>query len=159
MPRSLVDAIARDLRRHLPRRTAIAGVVGGLALGAGLTLGRRALALQATPPAEGEAFIVIRRYQLLPGNSMDALVKLVNDGFVPIISKIPGFKEYLLVDAAAGAHLSVSIFEDESGAEASTRDAADWAAANVAELIEGPPEVIEGWVRIHVSAASVTETV
>jgi hypothetical protein len=153
-----VDVVARTIARPLPRRGALAGLVGGLAIGAGL-IGRRTLAQQATPPAEGAAFIVIRRYQLLPGKSMDALVKLVNDGFVPIISKIPGFREYLLVDAGAGAHLSVSIFDDESGAEASTRDAADWAAANVAELIEGPPEVTEGWVRIHVTASSVTETV
>jgi hypothetical protein len=90
---------------------------------------------------------------------MDELVKLVNNGFVPIISKIPGFKEYLLVDAGAGAHLSVSLFADERGAEASNSAAADWAAANVAQLIEGPPEVTEGWVRIQVTAAGTTETV
>jgi hypothetical protein len=138
---------------------ALAGLAGGLAASLGQVIADRALAQQATPPAAGAAFIVIRRYQLLPGNSMDALVKLVNDGFVPIISKISGFKEYLLVDSGAGDHLSVSIFADQSGAEASTRDAAEWAAANVAALIEGPPAVTEGWVRIHVTPASVTETI
>jgi hypothetical protein len=90
---------------------------------------------------------------------MDELVKLVNDGFVPIISKIPGFQEYFLVDAGTGAHMSVSLFADQGGAEASTKAAADWAAANVAPLIEGPAEVTDGWVRIHVTAAGTTESV
>jgi hypothetical protein len=36
-----------------------------------------------------------------------------------------------------------------------TRDAASWAAENVAALIEGPPEVTAGWVRIHVNADDV----
>jgi hypothetical protein len=159
-----LDMAARAFADRFPRRAALlrlAGAAAGVLASVGpakLAL-RRAMAQEATPPAGASAFIVIRRYQLKAGNSMDALVELVNDGFVPIIRKIAGFKEYLLVDAGEGEHLSVSLFDDQSGAEASTRDAAEWAAANVAQLIEGPPEVTEGWVRIHVTAAGATETV
>lgn len=85
---------------------------------------------------------------------MDDLVERVNEGFVPIVSKIPGFKEYLFVDAGEGAHLTISLYDDPIGAEQSTRDAAGWAAESVAELIEGPPEVTAGWVRIHIDAES-----
>ena len=45
-------------------------------------------------------------------------------GFVPIVSRIPGFQEYLFVDAGDGVHLTISLYDDPSGAEQSTQDAA-----------------------------------
>jgi hypothetical protein len=86
---------------------------------------------------------------------MDDLVERVQTGFVPIVSRIPGFQEYLFVDAGDGAHLTISLYDDPSGAEQSTQDAASWAAENVAALIEGAPEVTTGWIRIHVDAGEV----
>lgn len=68
----------------------------------------------------------------------------VEAGFVPIVSQTLGFQEYLFVDAGDGAHLTISLYDDPSGAEQSTRDAASWATENVAALIEGPPEVTIG---------------
>ena len=56
------------------------------------------------------------------------------------------------MDAGDGAHLTISLYDDPSGAEQSTHDAATWAAENVAALIEGPPQVTTGWVRIHIDA-------
>lgn len=164
MNRKPLNAFARNLTQRLPRRAAVGQLVAGAALGTAAVAGslkptRRVAAQDATPSPEGSAFIVLRRYQLLPDASMDELVRRVEEGFVPIISKIAGFREYLFVDAGEGAHLTISLFDDQSGAEASTRNAADWAAANVAQLIAGPPEVTEGWVRIHVTATSQSETV
>src|SRR5215213_5132274 len=49
----------------------------------------------------------------------------VEAGFVPIVSQTPGFQEYLFVDAGDGAHLTISLYDDPSGAEQSTRDAVD----------------------------------
>jgi hypothetical protein len=77
---------------------------------------------------------------------------------VSIISRIPGFGEYLFVDAGDGGHLTISLYDDPSGAEQSTRNAASWAAENVAALIVGPAEVTSGWVRIHVDADDVVAT-
>jgi hypothetical protein len=76
---------------------------------------------------------------------------------VPIVSKIPGFQEYLFVDAGDGAHLTISLYDDPSGAEQSTQNAANWAAENVAALTEGPPQVTTCWVRIHVDADDMEE--
>jgi hypothetical protein len=156
---------ARFLTARLPRRAALLRLAGGAAAGLLATTGASGLARArvaaqlATPPAGGGAFIVLRRYQLRAGESMDELVTIVNEGFVPIIRTISGFREYLLVDAGSGAHLTISLFDDQAGAEASTAAAADWAAANVIQRIEGPAEVTEGWVRIQVSAGSEPETV
>ena len=82
----------------------------------------------ATPPAGPSAYSVLHRYQLLPGAAMDDRVERVNTGLVPIVSRRPGFQEYLFVDAGEGAHLTISLYDDPSGAEQSTRDAASWAA-------------------------------
>ena len=153
-----LDAVHRVFSGRLPRRTALARFVGGAAAGLLASVGPKgtdtlhATAQAATPPAGASPYIVIRRYQLLPDAAIDDLVERVNEGFVPIVSQIPGFQEYLFVDAGNGAHLTMSLYDDPSGAEQSTRDAASWAAEAVAELIEGPPEVTTGWVRIHVDA-------
>jgi hypothetical protein len=45
--------------------------------------------------------------------------QLVDEGFVPIISEIPGFVAYYWVDAGDGVMVSTSIFEDRSGEEES----------------------------------------
>jgi hypothetical protein len=154
-------AVNRMLSARLPRRAALTqlavGAAAGLLASAGLGGAsiQRAAAQPATPPAGATAYTVIRRYQLLPDASMDDLVERVNDGFVPIVSRIPGFQEYLFVDAGDGAHLTISLYDDAIGAEQSTQDAASWAAENVAAQIEGPPQVTTGWVRIHVDADDV----
>ncbi len=119
---------------RIARRTA-AKRIGGIAasgLLASLGLhgsgsGPRRVSAQSATPADGassSSFIVIRRYQLLPEASMDDLVERVNDGFVPIVKAIPGFQEYLFVDAGDGAHLTMSLYDDAGGAEQSTWDAA-----------------------------------
>ena len=156
-----LDAVHRVFSGRLPRRAALAQLTAGAAAGLLASVGlprtgmHQAAAQTATPPADASAYTVIRRYQLLPDASMDDLVERVNTGFVPIVSRIPGFREYLFVDAGDGAHLTISLYDDPSGAEQSTRDAASWATENVAALIEGPPEVTAGWVRIHVDADDV----
>jgi hypothetical protein len=156
--RQRLDAVSKALTSRLPRRAALAQLTAGAAVGLLTSVGvhgtrmQRAAAQTATPPAGASAYTVIRRYQLLPDASMDDLVERVNTGFVPIVSRIPGFQEYLFVDAGDGAHLTISLYDDPSGAEQSTREAASWAAENVAALIEGPPEVTTGWVRLHVHA-------
>jgi hypothetical protein len=156
------DVLNRVFSGRLPRRAALAQLAVGAAVGLLASAGfrgtsmQRAAAQPATPPADTSAYSVIRRYQLLPDASMDDLVERVNAGFVPIVSRIPGFQEYLFVDAGDGAHLTISLYDDPSGAEQSTQDAARWAAQNVAALIEGPPQVTTGWVRIHVDADDAT---
>ena len=158
MNRQRLDGVHRVFSGRLPRRAALTRLTAGAAVGlldsAGFrgTRTQRAAAQPATPPAGASAYTVIRRYQLVPDAAINDLVERVEAGFVPIVSRIPGFQEYLFVDAGDGAHLTISLYDDPSGAEQSTRDAASWATENVAALIEGPPEVTAGWVRIHVDA-------
>lgn len=164
MSQARLERVSRSLTRRLPRRSALRGLASGAAgmaaaLGGATLLRQRAAAQESTPAAGGAAFVALRSYHLRPDRTMDELAAMVGEGFVPIISKIPGFREYMLVDAGDGAFFSVSVFADEAGADASTTNAADWVKANVAELIEGPPEVTEGSLRVHATGAAEPETV
>lgn len=152
MKHDLMTRLTTPLRRRSALKRLAAGALAGLAVTSASQGVQRAMAQAATPAAGGDAFIAIRRYQLLAADDMDLVVQRVTDGFLPIIRAIPGFREYIFVDDGDGAHLTISLFDEEEGAAASTANAADWAAANVVELLEGPAEVTEGWVRIHVTA-------
>jgi hypothetical protein len=91
----------------------------------------------------------IRRYKLNPGANVAALSRQVHEGFTPIISKAPGFMAYYLVDAGSGVVASISVFQDQAGAEESNRMAADWVRQNLASQIAGPPEITAGAVTAH----------
>lgn len=92
--------------------------------------------------------LAIRRYRFEPGN-LDAIVERAQTGFVPILAGAPGFLAFYIVDAGDGVGLSISVFENEEGAEASTRMAASWVRENLAPLLPEPPTVTEGEVLVY----------
>jgi hypothetical protein len=49
----------------------------------------------------------------------------------------------------AGKIATVSVFEDQAGAEESIRMAADWVRQNLASLLPNPPEITAGEVEAH----------
>ena len=89
-------------------------------------------------------YATVRRYEGVtdPGEAG----RRVNEGFVPLVKELPGFVAYYWVDAGGGVMASTSVFEDQSGAEASVERAADWVRENIAELLPNPPEVVTGEV-------------
>ena len=91
-------------------------------------------------------YVALRRYQIKAGASAE-IARRVQQGFVPLVSQIPGFVAYYGVDAGNDVIVTISIFEDQAGEEESTRRAADWVKQNTAELVQGPPEVTAGEVR------------
>jgi hypothetical protein len=64
-----------------------------------------------------------------------------------VISQIDGFRAYYLVRTSDGA-TTISVFDDQSGAEESTRAAAAWVAENLGDLAVWPPQVTRGVVAI-----------
>ena len=89
-------------------------------------------------------YAAVRRYEGVTDPAEAG--RRVAEGFLPIISGIDGFVAYYFVDAGDHVMVSTSVFEDKAGAEASTEEAADWVAENLAELLPNPPEVTEGEV-------------
>jgi hypothetical protein len=64
-----------------------------------------------------------------------------------LMSGIEGFKAYYFVRTAEGA-VSISVFENEAGANESNRVAADWIRENLPELGGSAPQVSAGEVVI-----------
>ena len=94
-------------------------------------------------------YAVIRRYRVAEGVSVADLMQRVHRGFVPIISRVPGFVAYHAIDLGEGAVVSVSVFDGRDAAEESTRRAADWIQQNLTGFYTGPPTVTTGSVWRH----------
>jgi quinol monooxygenase YgiN len=92
--------------------------------------------------------VAIRRYKMDPV-SVDEVMRQINEGFIPIIKDADGFLAYYALNAGAGEIATVSVFEDQAGAEKSVRMAADWVRQNLAALLPNPPEITAGEVEAH----------
>ena len=96
-------------------------------------------------------YAAIRQYQV--AGSADEAIRGINEGFLPLIKGAPGFHAYYALDAGGGRLATVSVFEDQAGAEESIRMAADWTRQNMALLLPNPPEVLQGEVGAHEEAS------
>jgi heme-degrading monooxygenase HmoA len=109
------------------------------------------------PPRESDTwegapmFVAIRYYQTAP-DSTDEVVRRVKEGFVPIIRDTQGFVSYFVLAPSEREDelVSVSVFEDRSGAEESNERAEDWVKENLSELLP-LPEVAAGEVVVYES--------
>jgi hypothetical protein len=90
-------------------------------------------------------YATVRRYEGV-SNPTEAAQR-VNEGFVPLISQIPGFVAYYWVDAGSGVMISTSVFQDQASAEESNRRAADYVQQNLVSLLPNPPQVTAGGYR------------
>ena len=82
-------------------------------------------------------FAAIRRYHTDP-DSLDEVVRQVNESFVPLISDMPGFVVYIAINAGQGEYGTVSVFEDQDSAEESNRIAEEWVKENLGDLLPSP---------------------
>lgn len=91
-------------------------------------------------------YATIRTYSASPGLA-DALVS--NEADVKsLVSGINGFKAYYLVRTAEGA-VSISVYDNEAGANESTSAAANWIRENLPDLGDSAaPQVSAGEVVI-----------
>lgn len=78
-------------------------------------------------------YISVRRYTT--SGPTDVIVRIVTEGFVPIIRDAPGFIAFYVVDGGDGSLASVSIFTDQAGADESNRMAAGYIAENLARRL------------------------
>ena len=76
----------------------------------------------------------------------------VEEGFVSIISQVPGFVAYYFIDAGDGVMVSMSVYENQAGADESNELAREWVAENLAALLPHPPQISEGDVVAHGTA-------
>lgn len=90
------------------------------------------------------AYLTVRRYDGVPDSKEAA--RRVEEGFIPLISKIPGFISYYWVDEGDGVMVSVSVFENREAEEESNRLAADFVKQHIAPLLPKAPQITAGQV-------------
>jgi hypothetical protein len=90
---------------------------------------------------------VIRRYQVDPKN-IDQIVARAKSGFLPLVTHVPGFATYSILDAGKGTLVTLSGFTAPSGAAESTKAAAAFVKEHLGSLVPSPPEVTSGEVKL-----------
>jgi heme-degrading monooxygenase HmoA len=86
-------------------------------------------------------FLAIRRLKVQPG-LLDEAVRLVENEMLPLLSSMPGFVEYEVVQIGDNEGLTISIFETQEQAEESNRRAAEWVKPRFAQFAAGPHEIV-----------------
>jgi hypothetical protein len=95
-------------------------------------------------------YATIRRYEAVDQSRTSELVKKVDEGLMPRLSKLPGFGGYHLIEAGNGVISSVGFFETSAQADESTRVASNWVREEKLETaIPNPPKVTSGEVVVH----------
>ena len=87
-------------------------------------------------------YVTVRRYEGV--TDQNKVAQLVDEGFIPIISEMPGFVAYYFVDAGDGVMISTSVFEHKDAEEQSNFRAGQFVAENLASLLPNPPQVTAG---------------
>jgi len=80
--------------------------------------------------------------------------QLVDEGFVPILSEMPGFVAFYWVDAGDGVVASTSVFEHKDAEEQSNVKAREFLAEHLAPLMPTPPQVTAGEVGVYKAMSS-----
>jgi hypothetical protein len=105
-------------------------------------------------------YATIRRYTPKQGTvdqkSIDDLKRRIEGGFLPIIQDVRGFHCYYAVNVGNKELVTVSIFEDKTGATESTRRAADFVKKDPLKDKLGSPEIFEGDLLVSKEAAVAT---
>jgi hypothetical protein len=126
---------------------ALAALVAAAAIG-----GHRVGAQDATPMAgEGLAgkYIGVRMRTFKPEQDIDEAMGLIGEGFVPLVSTIPGFVTYFgSADPATGSAIYIGVYADKAGADESNRRAAEWLSSNGYDFFEGDPTLFEGTIGV-----------
>ena len=87
--------------------------------------------------------------RVYPGKSeLAAELRSHQESVKGAISAVPGFKAYYFVDTPDGGGASITVCDDQAGAEASNTAAAAWIAANLAGRAIPPPAISAGEVVI-----------
>ena len=87
-------------------------------------------------------YVAVRRYEGV--TDPQKVGQLVDEGFVPIISEMPGFVAYYCVDAGDGVMVSTSVFEHKDAEEQSNFRAGEFVQEHLAPLLPNPPQVTAG---------------
>jgi heme-degrading monooxygenase HmoA len=107
--------------------------------------------LPVRPVEEGRAvatYAVVRTYRHL--RDFERVARLVEEGLVPILREVPGFRGYYAVRCGEAAGVSVTLFAGREEARAGQERGTAWVRTHLAELYgDHPPETLAGEVIVE----------
>jgi hypothetical protein len=93
-------------------------------------------------------YATVRTYRADPAQ-MDELLHILDEEFVPRISKPPGLCGYQAIDGGDGTLTTISCFTTEAKAEVSTQLAAEFIVERLARFHIGRTDVTSGEVKVN----------
>ena len=104
---------------------------------------------------DGEpAYGLLRRGKVQPGK-FQGMVAFMRDKFVPMVSGVPGFVNMSISQVGPNEFMTLSTWRDRESAHEATRRATAYMQENAGHLVAGPPEMIEGELKLrHVDEAA-----
>jgi hypothetical protein len=92
-------------------------------------------------------YVAVRRFEGV--TDPQKVAKVAQEGFVPIISELPGFVAHYTLDAGDGVMVGISVFEHKAAEEESTFLAGEFVEEQLAPLMPNPPQVTAGEVVVY----------
>jgi len=89
-------------------------------------------------------FATVRRYEGVKDPA--AAAKKVDEIFVPLISALPGFFEYLWIDLGDGAMMSITVFKTLSEAIDANEKSRVWVKAHLSSVLSPSVRIEAGAV-------------
>ena len=127
---------------------------GPLGIAEGAFAGDSGIATPAVGAGDLEGkYVAMRSRKLVDAAAAAALIELIKEGFVPLISTVPGFVAYMVAtNEETLDQFALGVFDDKAGADESTARAAEWGVQGAIELTPGDPVVFEGEIMLAVMA-------
>ena len=97
-------------------------------------------------------YATVRRYEgVTDSGEMVRVAK--EEGLLDVLRQVPGFVNYGMMDAGGGTFITMSVYDDQSGAEESNRRVAEWVQQrDFGYLVPNPPELTVGEVVMQESS-------
>jgi hypothetical protein len=77
------------------------------------------------------------------------LVRSVREGFVPLVSKAPGYVSYSFFKSGEDTLVTISTFQDRNGADESNKLAATFIRDKLSNFGLSAPEILSGETSVH----------
>jgi hypothetical protein len=103
-------------------------------------------------------YTVIRKYDLVPG-TLEKFIQHVQASLVPILSRMPGFRAYSLVEIGDNEVAAISSFETLAAAKASAGPTVAWIAEYTELFFQGFSKPMAGVVRVQSKPARLSLTI
>ncbi len=93
-------------------------------------------------------YTIIRKYDIVPGSASE-LKRRIQADLEPLVSCLPGFVAYYLLDVSTDEVVSISIFDSKGHADIASGPTAFWARDFLDGFILGLPEITVGQTEVY----------